>query len=143
PWASEMNEYLSLIILGAVQGLTEFLPISSDGHLVVASEIGRALFGDASPRQTLGLTILLHLGTLLAILIFFGRRVVDVITSNRRVIPLLIVGTLPAVALGLPLKFFAEDALVNPLFTGLMLPLTGAVLLWSKGATDGENRYQD
>ena len=133
-----MNEYLTLIILGAVQGLTEFLPISSDGHLVVASEIGRAIFGEDAPRQTLGLTILLHLGTLLAILVFFGRRVVDLITSDCRVIPLLIVGTLPAVALGLPLKLFGEEALVNPIFTGLMLPLTGVALLWSKGAPAGD-----
>lgn len=131
-----MDEYWRVALLGAVQGLTEFLPISSDGHLVVASEL-------LGLESSLGLTILLHMGTLAAILVVFWRPMIELLFADRRVIPLIIVGTLPAVVAGLLLKKFAEPWLTDPVLTGCMLPLTGAALLWGATAPAGEKDYQE
>lgn len=133
---------LEIIVLAVVQGLTEFLPISSDGHLVVASALLESL-GRPAPPDLIAVSIVLHLGTLLSILIFFSREVWNLLGRDRRLIPLLIAGTLPAVVVGLPLKFFAEDVLENVLLAGFMFPVTGAMLIWGSRQPAGTTSYRD
>ncbi|MEO1529667.1 MAG: undecaprenyl-diphosphate phosphatase, partial [Planctomycetota bacterium] len=87
---------IETIILAVVQGIAEFLPISSSGHLVVLGEIMSRMKG-VPPNATPTLEIILHAGTLGSILVVFWRRILDLLSSDRRVIPLLIVGTIPAV----------------------------------------------
>lgn len=77
----------------------------------------------------LGLNIVLHAGTLLAILVIYGKSILRLFGQDRRVLGLIAVGTLPAVVVGLPLHEWAAVALVNPLLAGCMLPLTGLLLL--------------
>jgi len=89
--------YLLAILLGAVQGLTEFLPISSTGHLLILENIFRidqASFGLAFDAS-------LHLGTLIAISIFFYKDYVKVFTLKNQLWLKLTIGTTPAVILGL------------------------------------------
>lgn len=63
-----MNEYLEAIILGIIQGLTEFIPVSSDGHL----ELTKWLLGDThAASDSFMMTIILHFGTMFAILWVF------------------------------------------------------------------------
>ncbi len=133
---------LEIIVLAIVQGITEFLPISSDGHLVVANSVLQA-FGYPQPPDLLAVSIVLHLGTLLSILIFFRREIWQVLVRDRRLIPLLVVGTIPAVLVGLPLKFFAEDMLENTLLAGFMFPVTGAMLIWGSRQPEGHTSYRD
>lgn len=120
------------IIMGAIQGLTEFLPVSSSGHLV----IGQSLLG----LKTAGVTfeIWLHLGTLAAVLIYFRPRIIRLIQSlwngregatERTTIWALIIGTLPAVVVGFTLKSAIETAFSSPRFTAAMLVITGLILL--------------
>ena len=90
--------FLDILILAVVQGITEFLPISSSGHLVIVAE----LLGGVGARADVN--IVLHAGTLLSILVYFRRRVARLVTHDRRVIPLLILGTLPAAAIGLTIR---------------------------------------
>jgi undecaprenyl-diphosphatase len=135
-------EYLRIIILGIVQGITEFLPISSDGHLVVADQIVKAFSSEQLSTQNLVVTIILHMGTLAAILIVYWREILRLLTSDRRVIGLLIVGTIPAAAVGLLLDKYFEDYLVNPLLTGCLLPLNGLLLLWIDRQAQGDQSYQ-
>ncbi len=123
--------YLDAILLGILQGLTEFLPVSSSGHLVLAEHI---LGVKAS-----GLTfeLLAHAGTLLAVLVFFRRQVCELVRAcftpsmreERRMVMLLIIGTIPAGLAGSFLEKFFEDAFSNPLVTSCMLLATGALLL--------------
>jgi undecaprenyl-diphosphatase len=86
---------------GLIQGLTEFLPISSSGHLVLVP----ALFGREGPD--LATSAVLHLGTLLAVLAYFRREVGEVArltARGRRLLGVLLIGTIPAAVLGLAFR---------------------------------------
>ncbi len=135
-------EYLRIILLGIVQGITEFLPISSDGHLVVADKLIERFSSVPLSKQNIVVTIILHMGTLAAILIVYRRELLRLLTKDRRVIGLLIVGTIPAAITGLLLEELAEDYLVNPLLTGCLLPLNGLMLLFIDRKTPGETSYE-
>lgn len=124
-----------MVILAIVQGIAEFLPISSSGHLVL---VGR-LLGDESESATV--EIILHTGTLGSILVVYWRRILRLLTDDRRLIPLLIVGTVPAVLVGLPIKLFAEGWLKSPLLTGCLLLVTTALLLGLKRLPAGDGEY--
>jgi undecaprenyl-diphosphatase len=131
-------------VLAVVQGVTEFLPVSSDGHLALVEPL---LWNSSNPRpQSLDLTIVLHLGTLGSILVFYRGQIVELLTSDRRVLWLIILGTLPLVFIVAPVKLLLDDdfdaLLKNVLVTGFMLPVTGAALLWSTYAGGGERDYR-
>lgn len=128
-----------IILLAIVQGITEFLPVSSSGHLVI---VGALLAGDPEKFEIVDLSIVLHGGTLLSILVYYRRRVWQLFAEDRRVIGLLILGTLPAVVVGLPLKKYGGHILNDPLVAGAMLPVTGVVLLIAAWFGAGERSYQ-
>ena len=92
---------LQAIILGAVQGLTEFLPVSSSAHL----QFFPWLFGWANP--SLSYDAALHLGTALAVLIFFFKEISALAISQRKLAFWIIVSNLPAVLIG----YFAQDTI--------------------------------
>ncbi len=126
-------DLIRTLILAVVQGLTEFLPVSSDGHLVVVSALFESVTGHKLD-ELLALEIMLHAGTLAAVLIVFRKQAVRLLTADRRVVGLLIVGTLPAAIFGLTLKKLDKTyhwgLLESPLAAGLGLIVTGLVLLW-------------
>ncbi len=123
--------YFDAVLLGALQGLTEFLPISSSGHLV----LGQALLGIKQSGITF--EVVLHLGTLLAVFIYFRARILLLIRSlydsslkrERRIVGFLILGTVPAGIAGLLLNDFFEQAFSDPIMTSFMLLVTGGILL--------------
>ena len=125
---------LEIVILAVVQGIGEFLPISSSGHLVVVASLFDQL-GYPMGSGQLTLNILLHLGTLAAILVFYRRRIWHLFSSDRRVIGLLAAGSVPAALVGVVTKLCFDDVLVNPMLAGLMFPVTGAMLLWADRLT--------
>ena len=124
---------LYAIVLGLVQGLTEFLPVSSSGHLVVVP----ALLGWDEP--SLGFTLLLHLGTLVAVLAYFRRDLLalaagalgrgDDPAGSRRFIALLAVATVPAGIAGLLLQDQVESAFEKPGWVCGFWLVTAAVLV--------------
>lgn len=123
---------LAAIIWGLVQGLTEFLPISSSGHLVVVPEFLDVVGMDIGP-PSLAVSAVLHLGTLFAVLVYFRKEVMSVLTMHRnpqgRKIALLVaVGTVPALV-GLPLKDRLESLQDNVTYVGTALVATGVILL--------------
>lgn len=128
---------IEMVILAVVQGIAEFLPISSSGHLVLVGW----LLGDTSESATV--EIILHTGTLASILVVYRRRILDLIKNDRRVIPLVVIGTIPAVLVGLPLKMFGESILKNPLLAGCMLLVTAAMLLALKRLKGGQTEYNN
>lgn len=119
---------IETIILAIVQGIAEFLPISSSGHLVILGALMNQLLG-STPSESATLEIILHAGTLGSILVVFWRRIVDLLTSDRRVVLLLVVGTIPAVFVGLTIKTQFPAIMKNPMLAGAMLIVTGIMLI--------------
>ena len=134
-------QLIDLIILGIVQGLTEFLPVSSSGHLLVVDTLFRDL-GSKLSADTLTLNIVLHLGTLGAILVVYRRRIMKLLTEDRRIVPLLIVGTIPTVLIGFGLKSLCEEVFETPMVAGWMFLVTGIMLLRSS-KLQGETSCRD
>ncbi len=111
------------VILGIVQGITEFLPISSSGHLVLMQR----LFG--IKEQKLAFDIFLHIGTLVSILIYFRRDILNMITKDRRTALYVVVASILTFMVGLMLKDAAEELFARPHIVGYMLLATGLWLL--------------
>ncbi len=115
-----------LILLAVVQGLTEFLPVSSSGHLVLLQHWTHAFDGDVF------LDIVLHVGTLLAVLVVYRREVKRLLSFDAAAVQYLTalaVGTLPAVLVGLVFKSAIEALFVNPRAAAVSLVVTGLILL--------------
>jgi undecaprenyl-diphosphatase len=134
-----------VLVLAVVQGVTEFLPISSDGHLALVEPL---IWTSSSPRpESMDLTIILHLGTLGSILVYYRRRIVELLSSDRRVLWPLFVGTIPAVVVVLVCKLLLDEQferyLKSVFLTGLMLPVRGAALLFASYHRGGERHYRD
>ena len=123
------------IILGIIQGFTEFLPVSSSGHL----ELGKAILGDNSiPEESLLFTVILHFATALSTIVVFRKDIVEIITSllkfswneNTQFVSKIVISMFPAVVVGL---FFEKELESffggNIAFVGAMLLVT-ALLLW-------------
>jgi len=134
-----------VIVLAVVQGVTEFLPISSDGHLIVIAPL---LFGGQSAQpKMLDLTIALHMGTLGSILVYYRHSISRLLGQDRRLVGLLFLGTIPAVVLVLVCKVLLDDwfdrVLENPLLAGFMLPVTGIAVLWAQAQSRGQRDYHE
>ena len=135
-----MDMSIQALIMGLVQGLTEFLPVSSSGHLILVPW----LFGWKDPFiDSLAFSVMLHMGTLVALLVYFWRDWVRLIPAglatirdrsfkgdpDRKMAWLLVVATIPAVIVGPLLTGPFEDAVREPAKVALML-CVGAAILW-------------
>jgi len=123
---------LEAIILGIVQGLTEFLPISSTGHLTLAGKFMN-LISEDHPEQWTAFIAVIQLGTMLAVLVYFWKDLINIIRDfvhdnilkpvkyseqkiNSKLGWLIIIGTIPVVIIGLAFKDAIEGALTKNLY---------------------------
>ncbi len=113
------------VLSGVVQGLTEFLPVSSSGHLVLLHKI----FGFKEPQ--LAFDIFLHIGTMISVLIFFAKDIINIILKDRKTLLLLILACVPTFVIGFLLKDIAEKLFGSSLMVGYALVITGLWLLAS------------
>lgn len=130
------------LIMGLVQGLTEFLPVSSSGHLVIFGEILNLQIEDGN-----AFSVLLHVATFLSVCFIYYKDIIELIKEfflmigdifrrkgdwnrpYRRMLIMLIIATIPAVVVGLIFKLFGLDAMLsNLLVVGLMLLVTAALM---------------
>lgn len=137
-------ELLRYAALGLVQGLTEFLPVSSSGHLVLAQEY----LGVRAPGIVL--EVALHLATALAILLYFRRRLVDIFRGaagergrGGRFLALIAVASVPAAAVGLLLEDQVAAIFERPRLVGAALLFTAAALFLSTVIRRGRLRAAD
>jgi len=118
------------ILLGAIQGATEFLPVSSSGHLVVAQQL---LGWTAHSETILAFAIALHVGTLASVIAVFWRDIVDMLTGkNWRLVGYLVLATIPAVIIGFTLKDWLEGLFSSVLTVGIAWLFTGTFLLLTR-----------
>jgi undecaprenyl-diphosphatase len=132
---------LQAIALGAVQGLTEFVPISSSGHLVLVPEAA----GWDQPGLTFD--VLLHAASLLALLAYFAGDLIDLTRgaaardrSSLRLVGLLAVGTVPAAIAGVALGDFFEDQFTDAPAAAVQLVITAAILVGAELALAAHER---
>ena len=102
-----MLKYSDIIILGVVQGITEFLPISSSGHLFLLQK-----YMGISDGQLI-LDISLHVGTALSILVYFGKDIRKIIAEHKNNLKYVFIATIPAAIAGLSLGSFIHFILQN------------------------------
>lgn len=134
---------IQAIILGIVQGLTEFLPISSSAHLVLVPYL---LKWDLASTQTFIFDVLVQLGTLAAVIIYFWKDLISIIKSVLSGIKarqpfkepdsflgwMIILATIPAGLGGILLKDYVENAFNSPVITSIMLIITAALMAISE-----------
>jgi len=126
--------FFDAILLGILQGATEFLPVSSSGHLVLAQH----LLGDFEQPGVL-FDVMLHVGTMIAVVFYFWRDLAGLISSlwrrddkaktERRMVGLLIAGSVPTAIIGLTFKDYLIGLFERPDIVCIMLLVTGT-LLW-------------
>ena len=133
---------IQIVILAIVQGIGEFLPISSSGHVLVVASLFEK-FGSDLPEDKLTVNVVLHFGTLLAILVFYRQRIWQLLGRDRGAVGALVIGTIPAVAIGVPLDKYCDRVLQNPLLAGCMFLVTGGMLLWSARTDEGTRPCRD
>ncbi len=138
-----MNDLAAAAILGLVQGLTEFLPVSSTAHLILVSQA----LGLDPARFGLSFDIALHLGTALAVLLYFARTWVALavdLMRGRWAMPLLvIVGTIPAAAAGVLLQSAVETTLRSPLWIVVGLVIGSVVFVLAERVATQRRRTED
>lgn len=146
---------LQTILMGIVQGLSEFLPISSSAHLVFTSNFYKVFKNIEIVQQSneeIFLDIMLHLGTLVAVIIFFRKEIWGIckalieVCKNKEILKqaqnntainaklgiYIIIGTVITIALALPINDVAEHLVYHPALVGGLLVLTGFVLFFSE-----------
>jgi undecaprenyl-diphosphatase len=137
---------IQAVILGVVQGLTEFLPISSSGHLVLGESLLKVKFAD------IGFDVFLHVGTLLAVIIYFRQPIwkmlravwfkfksklvkkgdTEYLEEDWQLFWLIILGSIPAGLIGVGFKDFFEKAFSSVRIVSVMLLFTGTILFLTR-----------
>jgi len=133
---------LQALILGIVQGLTEFLPISSSGHLILVPWLFGWNFFQVHPDLNKTFDVALHLGTFIAALAYFWRQIVVILrswvaslrkrrieTTDERLAWLLLISTIPAGLVGVAFESFVEDQLGKPYLICIMMIAFALVML--------------
>lgn len=146
-------ELLDSFILGLIQGLTEFLPISSSGHLV----LGEAMLGGELDKN-ITFEVVVHFGTLCSILVYYRQKIADIIRSwrgvpassqsfseqweadpNLKLTWFVLLSMIPALIVGLTLKDQIEHIFLNPFMVSIMLLVTGLILFLTRFQDTFEN----
>jgi undecaprenyl-diphosphatase len=142
-------DFIQAVISGIVQGLTEFLPVSSTGHLVLASAAYKYISGQSfviAGSEEVFFDIMLHLGTLVALLIYFKQDIVKLAkaffkavknrtfsNNEEAMLPVyIVIGTIATAAIVLPFKDWFEADMGNPSIVGVQIMITGLLLFFTE-----------
>ena len=150
---------LQAILMGIVQGLSEFLPISSSAHLVFTSNFYKVVKGleiVQHSNEEVFFDIMVHLGTLIAVLIFFRKDIINILSAmwnalrkkdwseqDAKLGLYIILGTVVTVLLAYPLNEVAEKLVYSPALVGGLLFITGFVLLFSEYMSKKFKAYRE
>lgn len=143
---------IQAIIMGLIQGLTEFLPVSSSGHLVLTSSLYKFFtnkeFSTGGSEEVV-FDIVLHLGTLLAVCIFFKDDIIkitkaffnaikqkDFSNTDAKLAVFILLGTVFTIFVAYPLKIISEGLMHIPYIVGIFLIITGGILYLGEWAAE-------
>lgn len=124
---------IQALILGVVEGLTEFLPISSTGHQIIVADLL-----DFSGERAMAFNIIIQLGAILAVVWEFRRKILDVVTglptqrNAQRFTVNLLIAFMPAVVLGVIFADLIHHYLFNPITVATALVVGGIIMLWAE-----------
>ena len=136
---------LQAIILGIVQGLTEFLPISSSGHLVLFQKLlGVDISAPQSQAMIVTFYIALHVGTLFAVVIFFWKKIIEMIRRPFSKLPVqIVVATIPAIIINFLFGDFIDSTYLSAALLGPGFLFTGTALMISQKLSDGKKGLEE
>ena len=134
-----MTEYIHAAILGIVQGIAEFLPVSSSGHLVIVGEMLSHFGGTSIPTESATMSICLHFGTLLSIVVVYRKELVSVL-KDVRLLGMILLATIPVGVVGFLFKDHVETVFNTPLLAGEALIVTAVFLLIGR---ELQHRHQE
>jgi undecaprenyl-diphosphatase len=124
---------VQVLVLGIVEGLTEFLPISSTGHQIIVADLL-----DFGGERAMAFNIIIQLGAILAVVWEFRRKILEVVTglptqrTAQRFTLNLLIGFLPAVVLGVIFADKIHEYLFNPITVAVALVVGGIIMLWAE-----------
>ncbi|QVL16461.1 undecaprenyl-diphosphate phosphatase [Pseudomonas qingdaonensis] len=124
---------MQAVILGIVEGLTEFLPISSTGHQIVVADLI-----DFGGERAMAFNIIIQLGAILAVVWEFRRKILDVVVGlprqarAQRFTLNLLIAFMPAVVLGVLFADLIHEYLFNPITVAVALVVGGVIMLWAE-----------
>ena len=150
---------IQAIIMGLIQGLTEFLPVSSSGHLVLTSSLYKYFthkdFVSGGSEEVV-FDIILHLGTLLAVFLFFKNDIIKITrafikacldrnfsNSDAKIAAFILIGTFFTVIVAFPLKIVSENLINLPYIVGIFIFLTGCILYLGEWVSEKKKAKTD
>ena len=152
-------DLIQSILMGIVQGLSEFLPISSSAHLVFTSNFYKVFKGIEivhESNQEIFLDIMLHLGTLIAVLIYFRKEILEILKAlvyglknkdysaqDFKLGVYIFLGTRVTVLIAYPLNEVAGGLVFKPSIVGILLVFTGILLLFSEARAKKYKSHKD
>ncbi len=127
----EPLSYTHAVLLGIVQGLTEFLPVSSSGHLALAHNLG------LEPDASLAFDVLLHVGSVLVVVRAYWADLGRILHRERLVLWYLVLGTVPAIVFGYLFRDLFDGLRTSPLAVCGALLVTAGALVWCHRTPEG------
>lgn len=127
---------MKYVLLGIIQGLTEFLPVSSSGHLVIFQRL-------LDLPHSIAFDVVVHLATALAVIVYFRKDIIELFTSKRKMLWLLLIGTVITGIIGLGFKDYFESLFSSVFAVGGFLILTGVIILLGEWLGKGKRQLED
>jgi undecaprenyl-diphosphatase len=127
---------MKYLLLGIIQGLTEFLPVSSSGHLVIFQRLFEV-------PHSIAFDVVVHLATALAVIVYFWKDILELFTSKRKMLWLIVVGTVFTGILGLGFKDFFESLFSSVFAVGWFLLLTGLIIVLAEWIGKGRRKLEE
>jgi len=134
-----LDDLIPVVLLAVVQGIAEFLPVSSSGHLVVLGKLFERWFGD---RDNIVLNVTLHIGTLGSILVVYRKDLAEIWRKPRLCLAI-VLATIPAAVAGIALKKHIEATFEMPLVVACGWVVTAGLLWFGQRIGHGERPLED
>ncbi|MEO2019142.1 MAG: undecaprenyl-diphosphate phosphatase [Fuerstiella sp.] len=135
------SEVIRAVILGVVQGIAEFLPISSSGHLVIADKLIEETTGHGFGAGGMALNVALHMGSLFSILLVFWRDILA-LRHQPRMCGLIVLASVPVAIVGITFEDAIASAFTEPLLPAFALFFTAALLLIGQRLESGTQEVE-